>query len=247
MLPNNCRRSGTWTSPSRTIAAERRRTDLPARRMSPAVTGTSPITVLSSVLLPAPFAPISATISPARTSSVASCSTCVRPYPATRPSTSSNAFIDVGSEIGRDHFAVGAHAVGRTVGDLLAVMHDHDGVGEAMTRRMSCSTSRIVMPSREIRTISRASCSVSVSFSPEAGSSISSSVGLSASARDLDQALVAERELGRQQAFGIAQPDEAQRLERGAARLLLVAAHARRVHRHRNDAGGMEAVAAARA
>ena len=71
MLPNSCRRSGTWTSPSRTIAAvDRRRTDLPARRISPAVTGTSPITVLSSVLLPAPFAPISATISPARTSSV---------------------------------------------------------------------------------------------------------------------------------------------------------------------------------
>ena len=39
------------------------------------------------------------------------------------------------------------------------------------------------MPSREMRTISRASCSVSVSFSPEAGSSISSSVGCSASAR----------------------------------------------------------------
>jgi hypothetical protein len=47
--------------------------------MSPAATGTSPITVLSSVLLPAPFAPISATISPSPTSSATSCSTCVRP------------------------------------------------------------------------------------------------------------------------------------------------------------------------
>ena len=80
MPPNNCRRSGTCTRPSRTIAAvDWRRTDLPSRRMSPAATGTSPITVLSSVLLPAPFAPISATISPARTLKLTSCSTSVRP------------------------------------------------------------------------------------------------------------------------------------------------------------------------
>ena len=80
MVPNSCRRSGTCARPARTIAeVARRPIEVPSKRMSPADSVTSPMTVLSSVLLPAPLAPISATISPAATSSETPCSTGVDP------------------------------------------------------------------------------------------------------------------------------------------------------------------------
>ncbi len=80
MVPNNWRRSGTCATPDWTIAGVGRRAiERPSKRMSPPARPTMPMTVFSSVLLPAPFAPISATISPSATCSETSRSTGVRP------------------------------------------------------------------------------------------------------------------------------------------------------------------------
>ena len=63
------RPSGTCEQPSATIASGRSRvTSTPSSRMRPALGRTSPLIARSSVDLPAPFEPISVTISPARTS-----------------------------------------------------------------------------------------------------------------------------------------------------------------------------------
>ena len=51
----------------------------PSKRIAPDDAVTRPMMVLSNVLLPAPFAPMSATISPAATESDTSCRTGERP------------------------------------------------------------------------------------------------------------------------------------------------------------------------
>src|SRR5437867_15178 len=62
------RPSGTSATPSRTrLGASRSPMGRPAKRISPLRGATSPAIVLRSVVLPAPFAPMSATISPGRT------------------------------------------------------------------------------------------------------------------------------------------------------------------------------------
>ena len=68
------------------------------------------------------------------------------------------------------------------------------GRSAPITKSMSCSTSRIVMPSaRSARSSSRSSC-FSRKRRPAAGSSSSSSVGAASErARDLDDALLAQR------------------------------------------------------
>jgi hypothetical protein len=52
---------------------------VPASTTRPPVVGCTPDSALSSVVFPAPFEPISATISPARTSSDTPFSTSMRP------------------------------------------------------------------------------------------------------------------------------------------------------------------------
>src|SRR6185437_2231103 len=131
IVPNNCRRSGTWPSPARTMAGVGRRAiDLPSNLMSPDDAGRRPMTVFNSVLLPAPLAPISATISPAPTVSETPCSTFVRPWPLATPSSSSSADM-LASQIGLDDARIAAHHVARPFGHFLAVIHHHDVIGEA--------------------------------------------------------------------------------------------------------------------
>src|SRR5713226_9753522 len=61
-------------------------TSSPLNTMEPSVGGSSPISVRISVDLPTPLRPITATISPSRTSISSPCSTGLPPYPARRPS-----------------------------------------------------------------------------------------------------------------------------------------------------------------
>jgi len=59
-----CRPSGTWAIPSRTIRSGRSRViAFPSSATSPDAARTTPETADSSVVFPAPFAPMSATIS----------------------------------------------------------------------------------------------------------------------------------------------------------------------------------------
>ena len=67
---NRRRFSGTWATPSSiTRCAGTSLSEAPSRRISPALTSISLEITRKSVVLPAPFGPITATASPARTSS----------------------------------------------------------------------------------------------------------------------------------------------------------------------------------
>ncbi len=69
---------------------------LPAKVMVPLVSGKRPITLFSVVVLPAPFAPMMATISPGNTSRLIPLSALMPPY-ATRRSVSSRSGVPSGS------------------------------------------------------------------------------------------------------------------------------------------------------
>ena len=74
------RPSGTWLSPSATILCAGSRAMLfPSNSIVPAVGRISPEIVFSSVVLPAPFAPIRVTIWPRSIDRLTSCSTAILP------------------------------------------------------------------------------------------------------------------------------------------------------------------------
>ncbi len=87
----SCRPSATCAMPVRVMSwGSRPVTSRPARWTLPAVALMIPLIVRRSVVLPAAFAPTSATASPSSTWSVMSRSTWTRPYPAERPAMSSS-------------------------------------------------------------------------------------------------------------------------------------------------------------
>src|SRR3990172_9362809 len=88
----------------------------------------SPTMVLRSVLLPALFAPMSATVSLGRTSRLTSWSTGRGPYPALTRSTLSK--VELLSQIRLDHLPVRRHFPGRALGELLPEVQRHDPVAE---------------------------------------------------------------------------------------------------------------------
>src|SRR5689334_5210366 len=87
---------------------------------------SSPATVFSSVLLPAPLGPSSATISPGPTVSDTADSTRMSPYAASRSRMSStHGALLIGAEIDVDDGGVRRDRCGRSLGDLLAgAQHD---------------------------------------------------------------------------------------------------------------------------
>src|SRR5215475_3997257 len=98
----------------------------PSRQIRPAMGRMKPLTVLSAVDLPLPFAPSRATTSPRPTvrSTPRRIWTC--PYPATRPSTASTA--PSVAKIGLQHVAIARHFRRGIVGDHLPVVEDDDAV-----------------------------------------------------------------------------------------------------------------------
>src|ERR1700722_11514531 len=132
MLSNNCRRSGTCAMPARTMDGVGQCAMVrSSKRMSPAETATSPMTVLSNVLLPAPLAPIRATISPVPTLSETSCSAGSGPYPLDTQSSSSSTRGNFLAKIGSDHTRISADRVGQAFRDHLPMIHHHDVVGQS--------------------------------------------------------------------------------------------------------------------
>ena len=79
--PANTRRpSGTWLMPSRTISWPGFFVmSFPSKVTVPPLEGSRPVIVCRVVVLPAPFAPISATTSPSFTSKETSRSAWIRP------------------------------------------------------------------------------------------------------------------------------------------------------------------------
>src|SRR5579883_536363 len=101
----------------------------PSKIMAPFQAGTRPISTLSKVVLPAPLAPSSTTVSPRGTKIPAPQSTWIEPYPASMPSAlriaPSRMF---GSEIDFDHARILYRLRKPALKDLLARIHNHDAV-----------------------------------------------------------------------------------------------------------------------
>src|SRR5262245_50920411 len=108
----------------------------PSNQISPRSGVSSPAMVLRSVVFPAPFAPTSATASPARTWSATPCRpTTPVPYAtcASRTSSSGRALVSATisfSQIRRDHALVAGDVLGPALRQLLAAIEHHDPVGE---------------------------------------------------------------------------------------------------------------------
>src|SRR2546425_5832173 len=151
------RPSGTSARPSRTRSgASRSLTARPANLISPRCGATSPATALRSVVFPAPFAPISATISPGCTASETPWrASTPAPYATSTARTSrsapsrdadgaeadgvgpvpprgagSAAPTVVLAEIGLNDRVVPDDLRRRALGDLLSVVEDDDPLGE---------------------------------------------------------------------------------------------------------------------
>src|SRR5580700_6345070 len=119
--------SGTWPTPRRAIASG----DRPTSCWSPSNTEplrglTSPEMVLTSVVLPAPFAPSTAVMLPSGTDSVTRSSATTPPYATVRSVISS--MRDLLSEICRGDIAVRANLRGWAGCDHLAEVEHRDGV-----------------------------------------------------------------------------------------------------------------------
>src|SRR5262249_30989793 len=131
------RPSGTSAMPSATRSgASTSSIRRPSNQISPRSGVSSPAMVLRSVVFPAPFAPTSATASPARTWSETPCSaTTPVPYAtcASRTSSSGRALVSATiplSQIRRDHSLVAGDVLGPALRQLFAAVEHHDPVGE---------------------------------------------------------------------------------------------------------------------
>src|SRR5690242_15326825 len=102
--------------------------------MRPRCGRNRPEMVESVVVLPAPLAPISATISPRRTSTSMPRSACVPPRRTWTSSSHSMTALPPLAEIGFDHLGIALDLLGRALGqhpplvehqDALAMRHDH--------------------------------------------------------------------------------------------------------------------------
>src|SRR5262245_24570029 len=124
------RPSGAWQIPSATRRSARILVmSRPSNRTAPAAIGRRPETARMVVVLPAPFAPTSATFSPSLTSRLMPCSAWMRPY--------SIVMLSISSSIGRypqirvDDPRVLPHLGGQALRDLLAELENDDPVADA--------------------------------------------------------------------------------------------------------------------
>src|ERR1700704_133145 len=120
--------------PSRIRSLERIRvTSWPPRWMLPCRASIRPTNDLRNVVLPAPLAPSSSTVSPARTSRSTPHSTCMVPYPASTPLAFISGAASGGMLASQKHFDDLRHLHGDgelALKDLLAGIHDNDAVGD---------------------------------------------------------------------------------------------------------------------
>src|SRR5205823_10072823 len=124
---------GTWAMPSRTMASGESAAMLrPAKWMVPDCGRTRPEIARRVVLLPAPLAPSSVTISPASTRSDRPRTASTLPYAAATRSSSSSGTVVRLPEIGGDDFGVAQHLRRRAVGDAAAEVEHRDVIGDLL-------------------------------------------------------------------------------------------------------------------
>src|SRR5438093_3123352 len=105
----------------------------PANSMRPARSGRSPETARRVVVFPAPLLPIRATVSPSRTSSDASCTAVMSPYPTWMPSSLRRMDI-LFPEVRLDDPAIGRHLARRARRYVLAEREHDDPMREGHDR-----------------------------------------------------------------------------------------------------------------
>src|SRR3954465_9016199 len=133
---NSRRFSGTCAMPRATTAcAGRPASEAPSKVSEPEVGSISFEMTRRSVVLPAPFGPMTPTASPARTSSVASNSAGKPPYPALTLLTASmrgGLYLGrVSAQIDLDHLGIARHLGGLAARDHLAVVEHHAAIHHA--------------------------------------------------------------------------------------------------------------------
>src|SRR6185437_4557873 len=106
-----------------------RSTSMSSKRIAPAPARNSPISVLSSVVLPAPLRPRIATAPRLGTTSDTPNSTWLRPYEVQSSRTSRNAASDTG-EIRPLHFFAGLDLLDRAALDHLALIEHGEAVAD---------------------------------------------------------------------------------------------------------------------
>src|SRR5262249_36889176 len=103
----------------------------PAKTMSPLLRTVAEI-ARRVVVLPAPFAPRTATISPSPTTRSIPCKACNGPYRAATPRSSSRGMLGpLAAQISLDHGGVPPPPRGRPPGDLAPEVEDVNAVGDA--------------------------------------------------------------------------------------------------------------------
>src|SRR3954451_19170524 len=128
MPGNTPRPSGDCDTPRTTRRSARNLVmSCPSNRIEPWATGRSPEIARIVVDLPAPFAPIRATISPSPTVRLMPCRAWMRPYSSVTLSSSSS--IGGHSQVRGDDRRIVPHLGGCPLGDLLAELQHHDPVG----------------------------------------------------------------------------------------------------------------------
>src|SRR5688572_29031341 len=113
---------------SRSWRGARLVTSRPSKKTRPARAGSSPNTVLNTVDLPAPFGPMMVVIAPRAARRLVPLRTVRPPYPATTSSSARMSGANSVSKVRLDDRRVGAHLVGRALGDDAALgEHQHAG------------------------------------------------------------------------------------------------------------------------
>src|SRR5438067_11769845 len=117
--------------PRRTIWCARKPTsDVSKNRISPASGSINPLMVRSSVVFPAPFDPMSVTISPRSICNDTECSALIAPYETSRLSIFSSISLHRFSEIRLDHLGMTLYFLRRSHRDRFAVLPHRDTLAD---------------------------------------------------------------------------------------------------------------------
>src|ERR1700682_1331959 len=246
MPPHTSRPWGTWTRPSVTVRCVGSPwISCPSKSTVPDRGTRSPLSVLSVVVLPDPLPPSSATTAPAGTWNDTSRSTSVAPYHTLRLWTSSIGMpLERASEVRFDHLGILGHLGRPPLGDLAAVVQDGDAVGD-LHHEPDHVLDEQDGDAALIPDAAQERIDLRHPHHAEADGRLveKEHLGLAhESAGDLDEALLAEGELGAEPVGHGLHPDEAQQLAGFGRGLRLLGAHAAQAEGGRERPGAQVTV-----
>src|SRR5262245_28728346 len=196
----------------------------------------TPLSALSSVLLPDPLPPSRATTEPSRTENETSRSTSVTPYQTLRCCTSS---IDLLSQISLDHRRILANLLWSSLSDLLTRVEHHDAIGNSHDQ-----TDHVLdHDERDPLLVANAAQKLielghPVHAQPNRGFVKQHDLGIANErTRDFDDALLAERQCAGRAVGQLGEADKVQRTPGTSSQFSLLRAHAPGVERSSEQPG----------